>query len=232
MLRLTRWENRARQRAARPECSRPEHGNVPLDRQVFWLTALPAGLPARSRPRTAFPLLCHKSRSSGTDRPRAWPITAAAPQRLRTVFPIVPRTAGEPVETVESVYGRTSLVSTAYRDAWHREQLADGARHRCFSQFTAQAPTIGTAQTAVGTAQWNERPFTYRARRLVLISGCVRTCVPVGRGREGSHLSFSPGQMICWDSVQMYMIEKSQLADKLGRSGGAERPGGPVQHAA
>jgi hypothetical protein len=50
-----------------------------LDGQVFWLTA-PDG------PRTAFP-----PRGSGTLHPGTWPITAAAPRRIRTVFPIIPR---------------------------------------------------------------------------------------------------------------------------------------------
>jgi hypothetical protein len=65
-------------------CERParmlmaEASEQKLDGQVFWLTA-------RNGSRTAFP-----PGGSGTLRPRAWPITAAAPRRIRTVFPIVP----------------------------------------------------------------------------------------------------------------------------------------------
>jgi hypothetical protein len=67
-----------------------------LGRQVFWLMA-------RNGPRNAFPMtvgLCNRSQwlsfSSGS-----WPITAAAPQRIHTVFPIFPFLVqnGEPVET-------------------------------------------------------------------------------------------------------------------------------------
>src|SRR5689334_15832690 len=53
------------------------------------------------RPRTTFPQPVGAGRS-GLRGSEAWPITAAAPQRIRTVFPIIPsarRGGEEPVET-------------------------------------------------------------------------------------------------------------------------------------
>src|SRR5262249_37194748 len=76
-------------------------------RQVFWLTA-------GSGPRTTFPLPAPAAAPSPLEREcgattfrpgrpgsGASPITAAAPQRIRTVFPFLPRPpwAKEPVET-------------------------------------------------------------------------------------------------------------------------------------
>ena len=66
-------------RAARPDA----HG------RSIGTEARRAGLLAYGswRPRTAFP-----PRGSGVGSPGAWPNTAAAPRRIRTVFPILPQT--------------------------------------------------------------------------------------------------------------------------------------------
>ena len=76
-------------------CERParmlvaEASEQKLDGQVFWLSA-------RGGPRTAFP-----PRGSGMNCPGAWPITAAAPRRILTVFPILPLLAFRPGAPVE-----------------------------------------------------------------------------------------------------------------------------------
>ena len=64
-------------------CERParmlvaEASEQQLDGQVFWLTARSGpGRPSRL--------------AAVARRPGAWPITAAAPRRIRTVFPILP----------------------------------------------------------------------------------------------------------------------------------------------
>jgi hypothetical protein len=66
-----------------------EASDQKLDGQVFWLSA-PDG------PRTAFPPC-----GSGWVCPGAWPITAAAPRRICTVFPIISRIVSEPGAPVE-----------------------------------------------------------------------------------------------------------------------------------
>jgi hypothetical protein len=59
----------------------PKHRKQSLGRQVFWLSA-------HRGPWTAFPGACVTQAPSGIVV-RTWPITAAAPHRIRTCFPIV-----------------------------------------------------------------------------------------------------------------------------------------------
>src|SRR5262249_46293345 len=99
-------------KGARPGCSRPKHRNATLGRQVFWLSAPGRTSVAPRGPRTAFPRPAPVRGRSGVSpraprrafrgpapvgggggvwaSSRASPITAAAPQRIRTVFPILP----------------------------------------------------------------------------------------------------------------------------------------------
>jgi hypothetical protein len=78
------------------------------------------------RPRTAFPPC-----GSGLKGPRAWPITAAAPRRIYTVFPILPRHAS----------GRGHLsrsVGIRIHGGWRRQDPSAGPEKCAPHHFSRQ----------------------------------------------------------------------------------------------
>jgi hypothetical protein len=75
-----------------------------LDGQVFWLTA-------HLGPWNAFP----PSQAVAGPFPGTWPITAAAPRRIHTVFPILPRTVTEPGAPIKHADHRQTMTKQSMK---------------------------------------------------------------------------------------------------------------------